>query len=239
MIWLILIMGLALVPQAQQAANEPVKTDAPAAAKAESAASIQENPTTGAKAVSAEANASALNAKLLTVTRIYVDDFGADPVAKQIQAMVINSISESKRFIITENKDKSDAILKGTALEKTSTEYHGLNDKAVAASSHGASSSEVSGHVSNGTGSVSGSSHGFHVGSLVGADDSTASSETINDARVAVRLVAADGDVIWSTTQESRGAKYKGASADAADKVVKRLMLDLERLQGSEGNKAK
>ncbi|MBZ5504582.1 MAG: hypothetical protein LAO78_03745 [Acidobacteriia bacterium] len=224
MIWLTLIMALALAPQAQQAANEPVKTDAPAAVKAESAA-------TAAKPVSAEANASALNAKLLTITRIYVDDFGADPVAKQIQAMVINSISESRRFIITENKEKADAILKGTALEKTSTEFHGLNEKAVAASSHGAASSEVSGSSSGGAGSVSGSAHAFHIGSLVGADDSTASSETINDARVAVRLVAADGDVIWSTTQESRGAKYKGASADAADKVVKRLMLDLEKLQ--------
>ena len=253
MIWLTLITALALMPQAQQAGTEsaknepaknepvktepvktePVKSDAPAAVKTESAATMQENPALAAKPVSAEANASALNAKLLTVTRIYVDDFGADPVARQIQAMVINSISESKRFIITENKDKADAILKGTALEKTSTEYHGLNEKAVAASSHGAASSEVSGSASNGSGSISGSSHGFHIGSLVGADDSTASSETINDARVAVRLVAADGDVIWSTTQESHGAKYKGASADAADKVVKRLMADLERLQTS------
>jgi hypothetical protein len=248
MIWLTLVAALALAPQVQQAGTEsaknepvknepvktePVKTDAPAAVKTESAAAIPENTASAAKPVSAEANASALNAKLLTVTRIYVDDFGADPVARQIQAMVINSISESRRFIITENKDKADAILKGTALEKTSTEYHGLNDKAVAASSHGAASSEVSGSSSGGSGSISGSAHAFHIGSLVGADDSTASSETINDARVAVRLVAADGDVIWSTTQESHGAKYKGASADAADKVVKRLMSDLERLQTS------
>src|SRR5215467_4009605 len=128
MIWLTLIAALALAPQVQQAAaaNEPAKTDALAAVKADS--------TAAAKPAGPEANASALNAKLLTVTRVYVDDFGADPVAKQIQAMVINSISESKRFIITENKDKADAILKGTALEKTSQEFHGLNEKAVAAS---------------------------------------------------------------------------------------------------------
>jgi membrane protein involved in colicin uptake len=226
MIWLTLITALALAPQAQQAANEPAKADAPAAVKAESA-------TPASKPVSAEANASALNAKLLTITRIYVDDFGADPVAKQLQAMVINSVSESKRFIITENREKADAIMKGTALEKTSIEYHGLNDKAVAASSHSGYSDNISGSSSGGTASVSGSAHAFHIGSLVGADDSTASSETINDARVAVRLVAADGDVIWSTTQESRGAKYKGASADVADKVIKRLLSDLERLQTS------
>src|SRR5690348_9067678 len=79
-----------------------------------------------ARADTAETNAAALDAKLLTVKRIYIDDFGSDPTAKQIQAMVVNSISESKRFIITENKEKADAILKGTALEKTSQEFHGL-----------------------------------------------------------------------------------------------------------------
>jgi hypothetical protein len=226
MIGLALIAALALAPRVQQAANEPARTDAPAVVKADSAPPV-------ARPASPEANAAALNAKLLTVSRIYVDDFGTDPVAKQIQAMVINSISESKRFIITENKDKADAILRGTALEKTSQEFHGLSDKAVAASSHGGFSDTVSGSASNGTGSISGSAHGFHIGSLAGADDSTASSETINDARVAVRLVAADGDVIWSTTQESRGAKYKGSSADVADKVVKRLMADLDKLQTS------
>ena len=226
MFWLTLIAALALTPQVQQAANEAAKNDAPAAVKADSTSPL-------AKPASPEVNATVLNAKLLTVTRIYVDDFGSDPVAKQIQAMVINSVSESKRFIITENKDKADAILKGTALEKTSQEFHGLSDKAVAASSHSGASDSISGSSSGGTASISGSGHAFHIGSLVGADDSTASTETINDARVAVRLVAADGDVIWSTTQESRGAKYKGASADVADKVVKKLMIDLDKLQTS------
>lgn len=186
---------------------------------------------TAVKGDSVEVNTSALNAKLLTVTRIYVDDFGSDATAKQIQAMVVNSISESKRFIITENKDKADAILKGTALEKTSQEFHSLNDSAAVASSHGGHHGEVNGSFVNGTGSISGSSHGYHAASAVAADDSTASTETINDARVAVRLVAADGDVIWSTTKESRGAKYKGASADVADMVVKQLMQDLDRVK--------
>lgn len=182
---------------------------------------------------SPETNTATLNSKLLTVTRIYVDDFGTDPTAKQIQAMVINSLSESKRFIITENKDKADAVLKGTALEKTSQEFHALTDKALAASAHGAHSGSVNGTFVNGSGSVSGSSSGYHNATAAAVDDSTASTETINEARVAVRLVAADGDVIWTTTQESRGAKYKGASADVADKVVKQLTRDLDRLQSN------
>jgi hypothetical protein len=48
---------------------------------------------------------------------------------------------------------------------------------------------------------------------------------------MAVRLVSSDRDVLWSTTQESKGAKYKGASADVAEKVVKQLLWDLEKLQ--------
>ena len=55
------------------------------------------------------------------------------------------------------------------------------------------------------------------------------STETVNDARLAARLVAADGDVIWRTTQESLGAKFQSASADVADKVAKQLMRDLDK----------
>jgi hypothetical protein len=44
-------------------------------------------------------------------------------------------------------------------------------------------------------------------------------------------LVSSDGDVIWTTTKESKGAKYKGASADVADQIVKQLIWDLDKLQ--------
>jgi hypothetical protein len=35
--------------------------------------------------------------------------------------------------------------------------------------------------------------------------------------------------VIWSTTQESMGAKFKSASADVVDKVAKQLVRDLDK----------
>jgi len=44
-----------------------------------------------------------------------------------------------------------------------------------------------------------------------------------------VRLVNKDGDVIWSTTQESLGGKFRGASADVADKVMRQLIADVEK----------
>ena len=58
---------------------------------------------------------------------------------------------------------------------------------------------------------------------------SISSINTVNDARASVRLVNSDGDVIWTTTQESKGAKYKGASADVANKIVKQLVWDMEK----------
>lgn len=168
--------------------------------------------------------------KLLQVKRIYVDSFGSDPAAQQLQAMVINSLAESKRFIVTENKDKADAFLKGTGLEKTAQEFHAIGEGTAVATAHGGGHGEVNGQVSNGTGSISGSSSGGFSSQNLATSDSQASTQTVNDARLAVRLVATDGDVIWTTTKESKGAKYKGASADVADQIVKQLLWDLDKL---------
>jgi hypothetical protein len=38
-----------------------------------------------------------------------------------------------------------------------------------------------------------------------------------------------DGDVIWCTTQESLGAKFRGASVDVAEKITGKLKEDFER----------
>jgi hypothetical protein len=63
----------------------------------------------------------------------------------------------------------------------------------------------------------------------VGEQESVHLAERKHEATASVRLVTKDGDVIWSTTQESRGAKFRGASADVADKIAKQLVSDCER----------
>jgi hypothetical protein len=141
--------------------------------------------------------------------------------------MVIDALTKTHKFIVTEKKENADAILKGTGLEKTSQELHATSEATGVGGAAGGHSGSISG--SNGT--VSGSSSGGFVSRSAGIADSQASTETVNDARMAVRLVSSDGDVLWSTTQESKGAKYKGASADVAEKVVKQLLWDLEKLQ--------
>jgi hypothetical protein len=63
----------------------------------------------------------------------------------------------------------------------------------------------------------------------VGESESDHSTERRHEAIAAVRLINKDGDVIWSTTQESLGAKFHGASADVAEKITGRLKEDYDK----------
>jgi curli biogenesis system outer membrane secretion channel CsgG len=170
---------------------------------------------------------------LLKVKRIYVDSFGDDLISRELQSMIVSSLVATKRFKVTENRERADAILKGVALEKTSQELHAYSESTAVGTAGGGSHGEVSGSVVNGNGSISGSSSGGFAAHHMGTSDSSVHTETINEARVAVRLVNSDGDVIWTSTQESKGAKYKGASADVADKCVSQLLRDVEKLEGA------
>jgi curli biogenesis system outer membrane secretion channel CsgG len=171
--------------------------------------------------------------QLVAVKRVYVESFGDDLISKEMQSMIVSSLVNSKRFTVTEDRSRADAILKGVALEKTSQEVHAYGEGTAVGSAGGGHSSSVNGSVVNGNGSISGSSSGGFVARSMGINDSSLNTETIDDARVAVRLVNSDGDVIWTTTQESKGAKYKSASADVADMCVKQLLRDISKVEGT------
>lgn len=162
---------------------------------------------------------------LLKVKRIYVDSFGDDIISKELQSMIVSALVASKRFKVTENREHADAILKGVALEKTSQEVHAFGESTDVGSAGGGRHSEVS--------ASGGSSSAGFIARHMGTGDSSVNTETINEARIAIRLVSPDGDVIWTSTQESKGAKYKGSSADVADRCVKQLVHDVEKLEGT------
>ncbi|MCW5981103.1 MAG: hypothetical protein KIT09_23675 [Bryobacteraceae bacterium] len=163
--------------------------------------------------------------KLVKAKRVFVESFGDSQISKTLQSMVVDALRASKRFIVTENKEKADLILKGDGLEKTTQEVHALGSSTAVAGASGSHSARVSGR--------HGSSGGGFIAGAASIEDSQASTETIDDARLSVRLVSPDGDVVWSTTQESKGAKYKSATADVADKAVKQLLRDLAKLAKS------
>jgi hypothetical protein len=157
-------------------------------------------------------------APLLQVRRVYVDRLTGES-SVQIRDMLINALQATKLFVITENPDRADATLRGSAEDLIYTDTFQSSEGVDARASLG-----------SGTSSTSRSAGRRGAVSLgVGLNEATKTAERKHEALAAVRLINKDGDVIWSTTQESNGAKFRGASADVAEKVVRQLLADLEK----------
>jgi hypothetical protein len=149
-----------------------------------------------------------------SVRRIFVDSFGSDPDSRQIQAIVVTALVASHRFIVTEDRNHADAILRGEAVEHRSQEVHAYHE----GTGVGAGGAAV---VANSSGAT-----GVARAESLAANDSTLDTETVESASVSIRLVSADGDVLWATTQQSPGGKYEGAGASAAHACIKELLRE-------------
>ncbi|HWB84791.1 MAG TPA: hypothetical protein VG675_11670 [Bryobacteraceae bacterium] len=154
--------------------------------------------------------------QLLNIHRVYVDHLTGGETAAQMRDIIISSLEGADLFIITENPDRADAVMRGAAEDLVFTDVHSSNDS-------------INARANLGTGRSSGSSRGAYGGLGVGENESDHSAERRHEAIAAVRLVNKDGDVIWATTEESMGAKFHGASADVADKIAARLKDDFNR----------
>ena len=156
--------------------------------------------------------------QLLTIRRVYVDHLTGGETAAQMRDILLSSLEGSMLFVLTENPERADATLKGAAEDLVFTEVH-------------TSSVGINAHANLGvrTGGSTRTSRGDTAGMGVGENESDHSAERRHEAVAAVRLVNKDGDVIWSTTQESRGAKFRGASTDVADKITAKLKEDFAR----------
>ena len=165
--------------------------------------------------------------QLLALRRVYVDRFSGGETAAQIRDMVINGLQGSKLFVITENQEKADAILRGSGEDLVFNETHSSSDSVNVHSSMNTSQTDEDTALRGGTRTYDRASKGMGLGA--GESESSRSVERRHEANAAVRLVNKDGDVIWSTTQESMGARFRGASSDVADKITRRLTEDYER----------
>lgn len=156
-----------------------------------------------------------------SIRRVYVDKLNGGDQAQHIRDMIITSLQNSGLFILTENEQKADAVIRGSAEDLIFTESHNSSD---GISTH----AQVSLPGRNGATNTRNSTR---LGAGVGLSDheSQQSSERKHESVATIRLVAKDGDVIWSTTQESQGGKLKGASKDVADKITKQLKDDIEK----------
>lgn len=160
-----------------------------------------------------------LTSELLNVRRVFVEPFSGGDTANQMRDMIIASVMATKLYLLTENREKADAVLKGSAEDMVFTDRFESSDSIEGrVSVRGTEGAETYSERS---------SHGSSAG--IGQRESTRIAERKHEANASVRLVNKDGDVIWSTTQESGGAKFRSASADVAEKVAKRLVDDYRR----------
>jgi len=159
--------------------------------------------------------------QLAKVRRIYVSILTGGDAALQIRDLPMTSLQRTKQFIITEDEDKADAVLKGSGDDDVFTDVHQSAEGINAHSQFGAGESEAERYSSSSSSNHSG-------GITIGETDSRRSEERKHEAVVTVRLVSKDDDVIWSGTAESLGGKFLGASADVADKIAKRLATDFK-----------
>lgn len=160
-------------------------------------------------------------AQLVVIRRVYVDKFSGGESAAQVRDMIIASLQRSKLVVVTENAEKADAVMRGSAEDVVYVE--------VFQSSEG-----VSGRLSLGTGrgTSTRTREYSNSGVSLGENESVRQQERKHEAVASVRLVSKDGDVVWATTQESQGAKFLGAGADVAEKITKQLGQDMERQRG-------
>jgi hypothetical protein len=174
-----------------------------------------------------------LSSQLPKIKRVFVDRLTGGETAAQMRDLIITALENSKLFVLTENQDKADAFIRGAAEDLIYTDLFKSSENV---SMHG-NSSDSEGVSSdtryNGAGGGSSSRSARSMGSGIGGGESTDVKERKHEALATVRLVNKDGDVLWSTTQESKGAKFHGASADVAEKIAKQLMAEYERVRKS------
>jgi hypothetical protein len=169
--------------------------------------------------------------QLVTVKRVYVDKLTGGETAAQMRDLIITSFQNSKLFVLTENPERADAVLRGAAEDLIYTDAFSSSEGINARVGGSDNSSVGTSTRFNGAGGGASRSAGRSLNVGVGENESTSTKERKHEALATVRLVNKDGDVIWSTTQESNGAKFRGASADVADKITKQLVTDYERLR--------
>jgi len=157
--------------------------------------------------------------RLLDVRRVFVDRLVGGETAAQLRDIIISSLQGAKLFVITENEERADTILRGSGEDLVFTETHSSSDRLDARASAGLGSNP----------DRSAADRRSRSGTLsVGEQESTRMEERKHEATASVRLVSKNGDVLWSTTQESLGAKFRGASGDVADKITRQLVKDYQ-----------
>jgi hypothetical protein len=165
-------------------------------------------------------NAGPTVTQLSQVQRIYVEPLTGSAAAQALRELIIASLNSTKLFVLTDNPDRADVTLKGAGDDKTFEDTFDT-DRSLG----GRSGAGIYGLAGRSTRSTGGGGYGAESTS---ERESHRIKERKHEAYATVRLCNNVGDVIWSTTQESPGAKFRGASADVATKIARQLTIDFD-----------
>jgi hypothetical protein len=222
--WILLISLIATGVQAQSGPQG----SAEGAAKPSAATATEPAPKIG---FMAEPRAEDVSGQILNVKRVFVDRLTGGETAAQMRDLIISSLQNSKLFVLTENQERADAFLRGAAEDLVYTDQFSSSEGTRGTSTGSGSTAQSSGTRISGITNSVGSRASGRLGAGVSDNESVNIRERKHEALATVRLVNKDGDVIWSTTQESNGAKFRGASADVAEKITRQLLNDVEKLK--------
>lgn len=159
------------------------------------------------------------DATIVTMRRVFVAPFGGGETAAQLRDMIISALQTAHIVQLTEKEERAEVVLKGSGEDLVYTEDHSSSDNLNIHTNSSESGTSSKGYSSKGI--------------SAGENESNRSSERKHECSAAVRLVNKEGDVIWSATKESQGGKFRGASADVADKLIRQLVQDIERSKSS------
>ena len=169
--------------------------------------------------------------QLPKIKRVFVDRLTGGETAAQMRDLIITALQNSKLFVLTENQERADAFIRGSAEDLIYTDQFKSSENVSMRGNSSDSEGVSSDSRYNGAGGGTSSRSSRSVGSSIGGGESSEVKERKHEALATVRLVNKDGDVLWSTTQESGGAKFHGASADVAEKIAKQLVAEYERVR--------
>lgn len=155
---------------------------------------------------------------LLAVQRIYVAQLTGGPGADSLRELIIASLDGTRLFVLTDNPERADAILKGAADDRAFTDSFDSDKSLTDRGDAGVYGAAAKG----------GKGAGGYGGLSVGDHEAHHTRERKHEAYAAVRLCNPNGDVLWSTTQESLGGKFRSASADVAAKIARQISADFE-----------
>jgi len=149
--------------------------------------------------------------KLLDVRTLHVEPLEGEGTGP-MRDMLIAALQGTGLFVLTEKPEAADAVVRGSGEDLIYQDFErrraGINARGAAAGSR----------------RESGESRYNSASFGVGDTETSELRERRHEAVASVRVLLPNGEIIWSTTQESNGAKFRGSAHDVAEKVAEDLL---------------